>query len=209
MAKDTLRNYIVGLLLMSGLLIPHVASAQNSLYRDVKANKIGDVITVILRESTSGSSTSDARLSSNARGSAGGSMTGNFMPFQPTFGTDAKVDYGSDQKNLANQRQLLEGFISVQIKEVTPNGDLVVEGNRLTEVNGEVHEMMLNGIVRQNDVNSNNQVLSYRIANANISYQKKGGINPKTKNRGFIKKVALGAVSLGLGAAVILKKLGN
>lgn len=209
MAKDTLKNYIVGILLMSGLLIPHVASAQNSLYRDVKANKVGDVITVVLRESTNASSASDARLSSNASGSAGGSMSGNFMPFQPTFGADATVNYGSDQKNLSNQRQLLEGFISVQIKEVTPNGDLIVEGNRLTEVNGEIHEMMLNGIVRQNDVNSQNQVFSYRIANANISYHKKGGINPKTKNRGLIKKVALGAVSLGLGAAVILKKMGN
>lgn len=209
MDKNTMRNYIIGLLFTCGLLLPHIVSAQNSLYRDVKANKVGDVITVILLESTTGSSTSDARLSSSASGSAGGSMSGNIIPFQPTFGADASVKYGSDQKNLSNQRQLLEGFISVQIKEVTLNGDLFVEGNRLTEVNGEVHEMMLNGIVRPNDVNSENQVLSYRIANANISYQKKGGINPKTKNRGILKKVAIGAVSLGLGAAVVLTQLGN
>ncbi|MFP8488635.1 flagellar basal body L-ring protein FlgH [Gracilimonas sp. Q87] len=209
MAQDAIKNYLVGIFLISGLLWPQIASAQKSLYRDVKANTVGDVITVILLESTNGSSTSDARLSSSASGSAGGSMSGNFMPFKPTFGADATVNYGSDQKNLSNQRQLLEGFISVQIKEVTPNGDLIVEGNRLTEVNGEVHEMMLNGIVRQNDVNSDNEVLSYRIANANISYQKKGGINPKTKNRGILKKAAIGVVSLGLSAVVILKQLGN
>lgn len=209
MVKNKIRKLIAVTILTGGMLVPHLVIAQTSLYRDVKASKVGDVITVILRESTNGSSTSDAQLSSRANGSAGGSMSGNFMPFQPTFGTDATVNYGSDQKNLSNQRQLLEGFISVQIKEVTPNGDLIVEGNRLTEVNGEIHEMMLEGVVRQNDVNSQNEVLSYRIANANISYQTKGGINPNTKNRGLLKKVAFGVVSLGLGAAAIMRGLKN
>lgn len=189
------------------LVVPDIVNAQTSLFRDVKANKVGDVITVILRESTSGSSTSDSKLSSNAGGAAGGSVTGNFLPFQPAFGSDAQVNFDSDQKNLSNQRQLLEGFISVQIKEVTPGGDLVVEGNRLTEVNGEVHEMMLTGIVRPNDVSSSNQVLSYRIANANISYLKKGGINNKSRDRGLLKKAAFGVLSLGLGAAIIVRQL--
>ncbi|SMO95817.1 flagellar basal body L-ring protein FlgH [Gracilimonas mengyeensis] len=189
--------------------MPALTAAQSSLYTDVKAKQIGDVITVILRESTSGSSTSDTQLSTSANGGTEGAVASNFLPFEPTFGAEANVNYGSDQRNLANQRQLLEGFISVQVKEVTPSGDLLVEGNRLTEVNGEVHEMSLSGIVRQNDVNSQNQVLSYRIANANISYQKKGGINPKTKDRGLLKKAVLGAVSLGMGAAILLRQLGN
>lgn len=209
MVTNTMKKLIAGILITGGFLIPPAVIAQNSLYRDVKANKVGDVITVILLESTSGSSTSDTKLSSNANGSAGGSITGNFLPFQPTFGSDAVVNYDSDQRNLASQRQLLEGFLSVQIKEVTPNGDLIVEGNRLTEVNGEVHEMMLTGVVRQNDVNSQNEVLSYRIANANISYQKKGGLRSKTQDRGLLKKVAFGVVSAALGAAAVLKGLKN
>lgn len=199
-------KYLITIVLFISVMLPDLAAAQNSLYRDVKANKVGDVITVILKESTNGSSTSDSKLTSRADGSASGSMSGNFLPFEPTFGTDASVDYGSDQRNLSNQRQLLEGFISVQIKEVTPGGDLVVAGNRLTEVNGEVHEMSLSGTVRQNDVNSRNEVISYRIANANISYQKKGGINKKTKDRKLLRKVAFGAVSLGLGAAILVRE---
>ncbi len=209
MVKDAMKkhNILISAVLLAAMLFPGLAVAQNSLYRDVKAGKVGDIITVILRESTSGSSTSDSKLSSSTDGAAGGSVSGNFLPFEPTFGSDASVKYGSDQRNLSNQRQLLEGFISVQIKEVTPTGDLMVEGNRLTEVNGEVHKMSLSGIVRQNDVNSQNQVLSYRIADANISYQKQGGINSKTKNKGWLKKAAFGALSIGLGAAVILREL--
>ena len=193
--------------LILAIIWPTISNAQNSLYRDVKANSVGDVITVILQESTSGSSTSDSKLSSSAAGTAGGSVTGNFLPFQPTFGTDANVNYGSDQKNLSNQRQLLEGYISVQITEVTPNGDLIVKGNRLTEVNGEIHEMKLDGVVRPTDVNNRNEVLSYRIANANISYLKKGGISKKSRDRKILRKVVFGAVSAGLGAAIIMKAM--
>lgn len=193
--------------LILAMIWPTLANAQNSLYRDVKANSVGDVITVILQESTNGSSTSDSKLSSSAAGTAGGSVTGNFLPFEPTFGSDANVNYGSDQKNLSNQRQLLEGFISVQITEVTQNGDLMVAGNRLTAVNGEIHEMKLNGVVRPTDVNNRNEVLSYRIANANISYQKQGGISKKSRDRKILRKAAFGAVSMGLGAAIIMKAM--
>jgi flagellar L-ring protein precursor FlgH len=186
-----------------------VATAQRSLYKDVKANQVGDIITVLLRESTAGSSTSDSKLASSSDGAAKGSVSGNFLPFEPTFGSGVNVNYDSDRRNLSSQRQLLEGFISVQIVKVTDTGDLVVKGNRLTEINGEVHEMNLSGIVRPNDVDGRNQVLSYRIANANISYQKKGGILKKKQDRGFLKKVVFTGVTLGLGAAVIMKSLGN
>lgn len=193
--------------LFAGILLPEAATAQNSLYRDVKANDVGDIITVILAENISGSSSSDARSSSNAAGSAGGSISGNFLPFEPVFGSDANVEYGSDERNLANQGQLLKGNMSVQIIEVTPRGDLVVEGNRTTEINGEIHEMHLTGVVRPNDVNSMNQVLSYRVANANIVYQKQGGVEELTKKRGIIRRVVFTGVGVLLGAAILAREL--
>jgi flagellar L-ring protein precursor FlgH len=207
MAKNTLKKRIIPVVLFLTLLFPGTGYAQNSLYRDVKANRVGDIITVILKESTSGSSTSDSKLSTSSDGSANGAISGNFLPFEPTFGSGVNVNYGSDQKNLSSQRQLLKGYISVQIVEVTDGGDLIVEGNRMTEVNGEVHEMSITGTVRQSDVDSQNQVLSYRIANANISYQKMGGIRKKKQDRGFLKKVVFTGVTLGMGAAMILREL--
>lgn len=181
------------------------ATAQNgSLFSDVKASQVGDIITVILTENISGSSTADARKSSNANGTASGSVSGNFIPFEPTFGSGAQVNYGSDERNLSNQRQLLEGLMSVQIVEVTPLGDLIVQGTRSTEINGEIHEMKLTGTVRQNDVDSRNRVLSYRVANADISYQQKGGLHEITKRRGMIRRIVLGGVGLALGAAIFM-----
>lgn len=183
------------------------ASAQYSLFQDRKANQVGDIITVILTENISGSSSSDARNSSNANGSASGTATGNFIPFEPSFGTGATVEYGSDERNLASQGQLLEGNMSVQIVDVSPRGDLIVEGVRSTEINGELHEMSLSGVIRPSDVDSRNRVLSYRVANANIRYDKKGGVRELTKQRGFLRRAIFVGVGAALGAAILLNEM--
>ncbi|MDR8394231.1 flagellar basal body L-ring protein FlgH [Aliifodinibius sp. S!AR15-10] len=183
------------------------AAAQGSLYQDIKGNEVGDIITVVLREDISGSSTSDSESASNSAGSANGAATGNFLPFEPTFGSNVQVNYGSDQSAEASQRQLLEGYMSVTIAEETPRGDFVIEGTRSTEINGELHEMELKGTVRPRDINSRNQVYSFLVANAEISYQKKGGVRELTKERGFIRRVIFTGVGVALGAAITLKAL--
>lgn len=191
------------LLFVSGLAEP--VFAQRSLYSDIKANQVGDIITVILRENISGRSESDSRSASNEAGAAGGSVSGNFLPFEPTFGSDVQVNYGSDQRIQASQGQLLEGLMSVQITDMTPRGDFLIEGSRVTEINGEVHEMSLTGRIRPTDINNQNQVFSYQIANANINYQKEGGVKELTKKRGLIRRIIFAGVGLGLGAAIIVR----
>lgn len=204
METNTLRNTIFSAMVALMIAFASSAAAQTSLYSDVKAGQVGDIITIILTENISGSSTADARKSSNANGSASGSVSGNFIPFEPTFGSGAQVNYGSDERNLSSQRQLLQGMMSVQIIEVTPLGDLLVEGTRMTKINGETHRMELTGTVRSKDVDSQNRVLSYRVANANISYQQEGGIKEFTKRRGLVRRVVLGGVAVALGTAIFL-----
>ena len=204
MAKNTiiiLTIFLTTLMILWGSVS---AKGQNSLYRDVKAHQVGDIITVVLRENISGSSKSDSKTSSNAAGSASGAASGNFLPFEPTFGSDVKVDYGSGEQKLASQGQLLKGYMSVQIVEATPQGFYKIEGNRQIEINGELQEMKLKGVVRPSDINNQNQVLSYRVANANISYQKKVGLKDLTKKRGLIRRVVFTGITLGLGAAIIM-----
>ena len=182
-------------------------TGQHSLYRDVKAQKVGDIITVILMENISGSSTTDSRRSSHTGGQASGGTSSNFLPFEPYFGSDASVNYNADERNLANQRQLLQGYLSVQITEVTEWGDLIVSGNRVTEINGELHEIRLHGTVRSNDVDSSNRVPSYRVANAEISYQKKDGLRQMTRKPGFVRRVVFYGIGVAMGAANLVREL--
>ncbi len=200
------KRYLTGIVVLL-LLIAEPLAAQHSLYRDVKANQVGDIITIVLVENISGSTTSDSRSASSIDGSANGSISGNFLPYEPTFGTGARVDYGSDERNLANQRQLLEGFISVQIVDVDQMGNLIVEGSRQTEINGEVHEMNIRGIVRTNDIDNRNRVLSYKLANADIKYQKKGGLIDSAKPKGSFSRLAFRLISVGLAAVAVKKAL--
>jgi flagellar L-ring protein precursor FlgH len=71
-------------------------------------------------------------------------------------------------------------------------------------INDEVHKMSIAGIVRENDIDGKNQVLSYRIANAEISYQKLGGIRNKKPNKGILKKIVFVGIGVGIAAAAIL-----
>lgn len=180
--------------------------AQQSMYSDIKAHRPGDVITVILTENISGSSSTDANTQSNTSGGAESGVQGNFLPFEPVFGGNASVNYNSDERITANQEQLLQGTFSVTVEEVTNTGNLLVIGSRSTEINGERHEMSIEGLVRPSDVTDSNEVLSYRIADADITYLKKDGIKEQFHKTGFGRKVIWGLVGVATGAAVILMK---
>ncbi len=189
----------------SPCLLP--AQAQNSLFRDTRASQVGDIITVVLMENISGSSSTGSQRSSTTDGGASGSTSSNFLPFEPYFGTNANVNFRSNEQNQANQRQLLQGYLSVQIVEVTPRGDLIVSGSRVTELNGELHEITLKGVVRPTDVDSGNRVPSYRVANAEINYQKKGGVRQMARRPGFTRRLIFVGVGAAMGAAILVREL--
>lgn len=181
------------------LVIP--ASAQYSLYQDYKATRIGDVITIVLQENISGSSRTEANSAGASSGSASGAVTGNLSPFLPLFGANTSVDFQSDDRNSANQRQLLQGNVSARVEDIMPNGDLYVVGSRSTEINGELHKVEIKGFVRPNDVNNYNEVISYRLANAEIVYQKDDSLKQMSKQPGFWRKVMWTTLGVGIGVA--------
>lgn len=180
-----------------------------SLYQDVKARRVGDVITVVLAENITGSATTDATTQSNTAGSSGASLSGNFLPFEPFFGADATVDYTADERISANQSQLLRGTISVLIEEITSSGAIKVKGKRVTEINGEQHTVSLEGFIRSIDINDLNEVMSYRIADANIMYQKKDGIAQLRRKTGFVRKALFFVAGAVTVAAAVMSSGGT
>ncbi len=59
--------------------------------------------------------------------------------------------------------------------------------------------MDLTGVVRPRDINGRNQIVSYRVANAQINYEKDGDVRGVTKKEGFFKRVALAGVGIACG----------
>jgi len=196
--KDLIRFFItLALVLMAQNLM-----AQRSLYSDVKAHQVGDVITVVLTENIRGSSSSDSRQNSSREGSSSNSFDGSILPSSATFGANSSVEFSTDERVSANQRQLLTGTLSVRIEDVEPGGNFLISGNRSMEISGELYQMSLTGYIRGTDINDANEILSYRIANADIVYYSEEGkfADERKKNRKLIW-IILGAIT-GAAAAM-------
>lgn len=138
------------------------------LFEDAKARTIGDTITVILRERT------DATKSSNASAGKSSSIAAAASGYLDVDAQalDGSVDFqGSGSADQSNQ---LNGEITVTIADILPNGNLVVRGEKWIGINQGREFIQVEGIVRPEDVRPDNTVLSQRVANAYIHYGGEG-----------------------------------
>jgi flagellar L-ring protein FlgH len=162
-------------LVQSGSLFAQ--SYSNSLYSDNKARHEGDIITVVLRESTQASKKAKTEMQKDSStsfepmvGLSGRavSVAGNVLQ----FGADSTSDYKGDSK--ADQSNSLVGNISVNVLQVLENGNLVIRGEKWLTLNTGKEYIRLTGVIRSQDVDVNNTVESTKIANARIEYSGTG-----------------------------------
>lgn len=176
---------------------------ENSLYTDFKAKEVGDIVTIMIIESTSGAQKSDSKSAESASISGSGSITGNLMRFLPQF--SAETDFASDNKGATDalQKDALTGKITAVVTEIEPNGNLILAGARRLEVNGETYLLNVKGTARQKDITSENLVLSYNLANVEIAYKKDGFMN-KFGKPSTLARWTTWTVMAGLTAAAYL-----
>ncbi len=84
-------------------------------------------------------------------------------------------------KGETSRKNVLQGFVSCVVKEVLPNGNLVIEGSREVRINRERGIVEVSGIVRPEDIMPDNTVLSINIADAKIKYIGRGYVSGGTK----------------------------
>lgn len=175
---------------------------KHSIYTDYKAAQVGDIVTIMIIESTSGSGQSNSNNSEKGSMKASGKVTGNLASFLPLFGADASFESDNSGKAAANQTDALTGRITALVTEISPTGNLTLQGRRRLEVNGEAYILEVKGMARQKDITSDNIVLSYHLANVEISYKKDGLIN-KIGKPALIARWTTWAMIAGLGVSAI------
>lgn len=170
--------FLVCLILI--LLLPYSAratrfeAATNSLFSDVKASMIGDIITVKIYEDAKASSANQTKgEKSNDFDLKGGPGVGP-LDFIPLFGASGNQASGYDGKGSQARSNNLKASMTVRVVAIRSNGDLVVEGSRVIGINSDKEILTLTGIIRPQDINSDNTVDSYNLADAQITYQGKG-----------------------------------
>ena len=145
-----------------------------SLFEDTRARSIGDIVSVVLQESTSAAKSADTDLSK-------GSDIGVDAPIlfgEPfNFGGGDSYDlsqsiaseYGFQGQGSSNQSNRLQGAIAVQVAKVLPNGNLVVQGEKWIKLNQGDEFIQLRGIIRPEDISPLNTIPSSLVADALIS----------------------------------------
>ena len=147
------------------------------LFEDLRANRIGDILTVRLVEQTNASKNSATSTSKSTAASLtnptilGRPSTLNGTPlFEGTLGGDQSFD-GSGASSQSNS---LEGDITVTVVARYPNGNLVIRGEKWVTLNQGKEYIRLSGIVRPFDIGPDNSVASTQIADAEITYSSRG-----------------------------------
>ncbi len=170
---------------------PVVASYQsNSLFRtdargffkDQRARRIGDILTVkivISDKAQIANQTTRGRTSTNS-GGVGGVLGSIFNAVLPNIAASTAIDVSSGVNDAGtgsvNRAETLQTEVAVVITQVLPNGNLVIEGRQEVRVNFEIRDLIVAGIVRPEDIESDNTIQSSKIAEARIAYGGRGQI---------------------------------
>ena len=151
----------------------------SALALDHRAASVNDLVTIRVVENITGQGTADAALTKNSSGS---------VALSKLFGMEKKLPSSADPSALlaaktatdfkgagtTTRAGVLTAQMTARVSDVLPNGDMVIEGVREIEINGDHQIVVLSGVVRPVDIDQNNVVLSTEIGQLRIRYFGKG-----------------------------------
>jgi flagellar L-ring protein precursor FlgH len=179
----TLAAVLAVSLLAANLSLP-VASAQSlwsdssyNVFADRKARNVGDILTIVISETTSLSAT---RGNSNSKSGKTDLSAGvgvfDFLKAASASGSDSFKANGQSTSNNTTRAN-----VTVTVVDVQPNGNMTVEGTQSIWQNRDEHKITFRGVCRQDDVTANNTIPSTKIANATVKFDGKGPLNAKQR----------------------------
>lgn len=146
---------------------------------DLRARRVNDIVTVRVEENIAASGSSDAAIGKTTSTGAGiSTMLGlqNKIPAGVGLGDLASTSSATDFKGSGstNRASVLTATLSARVAQVLPNGDLLVEGVREIEINGDRQVVVLTGVARVVDIGAGNVVSSSNLGQLSIRYFGRG-----------------------------------
>lgn len=149
------------------------AGSSWSLFEDIKARHIGDMVIVKLEEQTNAQKKADTATSKTSDVAmqdailAGLPVTRNGVPI---LNNSYSSDVGFTGAGDSSQSNKLTGTVAVTVVDVLHNGNLVVQGEKWISINQGQEYVRFKGIIRPTDIDPKNTISSTRVANAQIQY---------------------------------------
>ena len=173
--------------------VAHASYAPNSLWRtgsraffkDQRARNIGDLVTVKVKftdraqlENTTKRSRKNGEDFGAARIMGFENKLDKFLPDGSSAGELLKLDSegSSEGSGSVRRAEQLATNVAAVVTQKLPNGNLVIEGKQEIRVNFEVRELIVAGVIRPEDIESDNTIESTKIAQARIAYGGRGQI---------------------------------
>jgi flagellar L-ring protein precursor FlgH len=174
-------NLLLSFLLSLSLAVSAGASGNYThLFTDQRAAEVGDILTVIISESASGSNI--ARSTTSKKDKLGVDVSGSdWFSFIPPMGVAGDINNEHKADGNSQRSNSLNGRMSVQVVAVEAGGRLTIEGTRTISIDGETQILSLSGTIRHADISTGNSIYSHQIVNARITYTGEGDIRQAQK----------------------------
>ncbi len=151
------------------------AATSRQLFSDARAHRVGDILTIVLNESTQASKKAVTSTSKkNDTSIDAPSIYGHTLP----VGGGPLASLGSnnsfDGQGSSSQSNQLSGQVTVTVSRQLSNGALVIRGEKWLTINQGQELVRISGIVRPEDIGPDNTIPSSRVADAKIAYTGRG-----------------------------------
>lgn len=158
-----------------------------TFFRDQRAGRVGDILRVNIEINdearvdnlTNRNRSATEEIAVPSVFGLGGRIN-NFIPFSKNVDPGNLADIESTTQNqttgLVNRRERVRTQVAALITQVLPNGNLVIEGSQEILINYDIREVSVSGVIRPEDINSDNTIESTQIAQARVTYSGRGQI---------------------------------
>ena len=178
-------SFLISFILFSSLCFAANCTADSlfsdnspSPYSTQKTYKIGDIITILVLETTS--AVQKAGTDTQNQDNLSTSLTHTIDRISGTIAPNNQVNAGWGNKykgaGSTTRSSNVVAAVSAQVTGIEQGGNLTITGHHKVSVNEEIQDIVINGIVRTKDVTSWNTVYSYQVANADISVKGVGSV---------------------------------
>jgi flagellar L-ring protein precursor FlgH len=164
-------------------------NGSRAFFKDQRAHQIGDILTVKVNITDRANFDNETKRSRDSKDDSG---VDNFfgkskLPIVnsalPTRIFTADSNTSTDGKGSVDRKETLSTNVAGVVTQVLPNGNLVIEGRQEIRVNFEIRELIVAGVVRPEDIESDNTIDSSKIAQARIAYGGRGQLTDMQQPR--------------------------
>jgi len=166
------------------------------LFEDIRARRIGDILTINLVEKTDATKESDTDIKKdNTSNISVPTILGVLDPSFKALNLNSALSSSNafTGESESTQKNSLSGSITVSVVDVLPNGYLRIRGEKRVRLNQGNEYIRVAGIIRPTDINPDNSIESTKIADATIMYTGEGALADANKI-GWIARFFISAV---------------